>query len=142
MQSALPVLLQHRKRLMLHAEVVSDDGDAVCAAGCNVRSHATWQATRPPSFEINAAKAVVAAMYKTKRAHEDLWANVTAEENAFGVHIAHLSSAEALPVYERVRTTECIGRDVQLCMSFWLRRAGLAIAHYVTECCFKAGYPA
>jgi hypothetical protein len=102
-EAALPVLMRHRKPLMLHAELVSDTG-GTCGADCSRRSHATWAAMRPPSFEIEAAKVIIDALHTVRRRHSELWANATSAGSAFGVHIAHLASAEALPLYQRVRS--------------------------------------
>ena len=93
--------MRHRKPLLLHAEVESDL-DETCGSDCDPRSHATWAAARPPRFETAAAEAIVSAMFRAKRANEALWANATAPESAFGVHIVHMSSTEALPIYQRV----------------------------------------
>lgn len=100
-EHALPVLMRHRKPLMLHAEILSDT-NGTCDAGCSPRSHATWLAMRPPKFEIDAARDIVAALHAVRRKHEELWANATQPDSAFGVHIAHLSSVEALPVFQQV----------------------------------------
>ena len=100
-EHALPVLMRHRKPLMLHAEILSET-DGTCDAGCSPRSHATWLAMRPPKFEVDAARDIVAALHTVRRKHEELWANATQADSAFGVHIAHLSSVEALPVFQQV----------------------------------------
>lgn len=111
LREALPVLMRHRKPLALSAELESD-GDETCGSDCDSSSHATWAATRPPRFEVAAAEAVVAALFHTKRQHEVLWANATAAGSAFGVHILHLSSVEALPVYQRVRPAAALWHQV------------------------------
>eukprot|EP00892_Ulva_mutabilis_P006591 jgi/Ulvmu1/4303/UM002_0024.1 len=106
--AALPILMQHQKPLMLHAEVMSDIRKT-CESKCDSRSHATWEASRPQSFEIDAAKVIVHALQTVRQDMPDLWANATrAGANAtladvpagFKVHIAHLSSAAALQIYQ------------------------------------------
>lgn len=96
---------------MLHAEVISDTGES-CGRDCNPRRHATWEASRPPKFETDAAEAVVSALHTVRNDMPGLWANATSRVMAhgpgvvpggFGVHIAHLSSATALEIYSRVR---------------------------------------
>lgn len=109
---ALPVLMRHQKPLMLHAEVISDTGES-CGSDCNPRQHATWEASRPPKFETDAAEAIVSALHTVRNDMPELWENSTrrgaahrrdAVPGGFGVHIAHLSSATALEIYSRVRT--------------------------------------
>ena len=100
-EAALPVMLRHKKPLMLHAEILSPV-DATCAANCTITSHATWAATRPVQFEIDAAKEIVAAMRNVRAAHRELWVNATQGGGAFGVHIAHLAAADTLPIYAQV----------------------------------------
>jgi hypothetical protein len=97
---------------MLHAELVSDVANATCGAAeaCDRRAHGTWAATRPPQFEVDAARAVVAALATVRERHAALWANATESADApaassttsFGVHIAHVASAEAVQVYLEV----------------------------------------
>lgn len=102
-EAALPVLMRHRKPLMLHAEVVSEV-DGACDASCAVTSHATWASSRPPAFEVAAARDIVAALRAVRASHSTLWGNATAAGSAFRVHVAHLGAAEALPIYLEAQT--------------------------------------
>ena len=52
------------------------------------RSHATWEAQRPPSFETAAVRALF----------EALRADKAPPSPGFVLHIAHVSSAEVLPL--------------------------------------------
>jgi hypothetical protein len=110
-EAALPVLLRHRKPLMLHAEIVSNGLAGTCDENCDVRKHGSWMDTRPPQFEVDAANAIVAALRNVRASHADLWANATTWTSptrlgvvpeGFKVHIAHLGAADALPIYQQV----------------------------------------
>ena len=111
--AALPILMRHQKPLMLHAEVISDTRD-FCGSTCDPRNHTTWEASRPPKFEIEAAEAIVQALRTIRDEMPELWANATRHSArptlssvpaGFKVHIAHLSSAAALQIYHNVRFT-------------------------------------
>ena len=59
----------------------------------DVRSHATWLAQRPDSFETDAIKALLSAM------REDS----TPAAQGFRLHIAHVSSAQVLPLLAKAK---------------------------------------
>jgi allantoinase len=100
-EAALPALMRHRKPLMLHAEVLSAT-DNVCNAGCDARKHQSWEQTRPAAFEVKAAREIVKALRNVRSRYPTEWANATLQGSAFGVHIAHVASADVLPVYQEV----------------------------------------
>jgi hypothetical protein len=110
-EAALPVLLRFRKPLMVHAEIVSSGVTGVCDEDCDVRKHSSWADTRPPQFEVDAAKAIVTALRSVRESHAALWKNATTwpippqlgvVPEGFKVHIAHLGTAEALSIYQQV----------------------------------------
>lgn len=100
-EAALPTLMRHRKPLMLHAEIVSAT-ENMCKAGCDVRKHQTWEKTRPVQFEVEAATEIVKALRNVRARYSAEWANATAPGSAFGVHVAHVASADVLPIYREV----------------------------------------
>jgi hypothetical protein len=101
-EAALPTLMRHRKPLMLHAEIASAT-DSTCKAGCDVRKHETWEKTRPVQFEVDAAVEIVKALQNVRARYPAEWANATVPGSAFGVHVAHVASANVLPIYLEVR---------------------------------------
>lgn len=113
------MLLRHRKPLMLHAELVPSSATGTCE-DCDVRKHSTWAETRPPQFEVDAAHAIVATLRLVRESHAELWKNATTWHGppqlgqvpeGFKVHIAHLGTIKALPIYEKV----CCGPAPQFC---------------------------
>lgn len=116
------MLLRHRKPLMLHAELVDSSATGTCEGDCDARQHRTWADSRPPQFEVDAAHAIVGAMRTVRELHPGLWKNATTWGNTngrspqlgdipegFKVHIAHLGTVEALPIYQQARLprSEC-----------------------------------
>lgn len=64
----------------------------------DVRSHATWLAQRPDSFETDAVKALLSAL------REDS----TPAGSGFRLHIAHVSSAQVLPLLAKAKAEGAI----------------------------------
>ena len=61
-RAALPVIRKLKVPLLIHAELMDkEEGDAG-VVGLDGRSHSTWIASRPPRFERNAVKALIAAL--------------------------------------------------------------------------------
>lgn len=122
---------------MLHAELVSSSATGTCDGDCDVRKHSTWADSRPPQFELDAARAIVATLRSVRDSHPELWNNATtwgqldgrppqlgAVPEGFKVHIAHLGTAAALPIYQEV----CTSSDFEKCLllgtfcSSWTKR--------------------
>ena len=59
----------------------------------DVRQHATWLAQRPDSFEVDALEALLGALRR----------DGTQAASGFRLHIAHVSSAQLLPLLKAAK---------------------------------------
>ncbi len=92
-RAALPFLMRAGLPLLVHAELVSDGGGSAAAAAPPPHDLATWEASRPPTWEVDAVAGLIAVLREAVGG-----AGSAAAGPGFRLHVAHVGTPDALPL--------------------------------------------